>query len=105
MEFSDEQIKQILERYKKSIQYNRDRYNTLRKHDEEYQKKNRERSKIHYDSHKDEKKQYYLDNREDINLKQKYRYYKNKDDLEAYKERFPDDYQKLVEMGFIKITS
>ena len=73
MEFSDEQIKQILERYKKSIQYNRDRYNTLRKHDEEYQKK--------------------------------YRYYKNKDDIEAYKERFPDDYQKLVEMGFIKITS
>jgi len=101
MEFTDEQIEEILLRYKKSIQYNRDRYHNIRKNDEEYQKKNRQRSKAHYESHKEDKKEYYKKNREELNMKQKYRYYKSRDNIEGYKTKFPDDYKKLVESGFI----
>ncbi len=102
MEFTDEQIEEILSRYKKSLEYSRYRYHTLRKNDVEYQRKNRERAKKHYESHKDHKKQYYEKNKAELNMKQKYRYYKNKDDVEAYKTKFPDNYKKLVDMGFIK---
>ena len=101
MEFTDEQIEQILLRYKKSIEYNRHRYHTMRKNDPEFQKKNRERSKRHYDSHKEQKKEYYKNNREELNMKQKYRYYKSKDNIEVYKTKFPENYKKLVEIGFI----
>ena len=101
MELSDEQIEQILLRYKKSIEYNRERYHTVRKHNPEYQKKNRERSNKHYHSHKEDKKEYYKKNREELNMKQKYRYYKSRDNIEGYKTKFPDDYKKLVESGFI----
>jgi len=101
MEFTDEQIEEILSRYKKSIQYNRDRYHNIRKNDPEYQRKNRERSKKHYDSHKEAKKEYYEKNREELNMKQKYRYYKSRDNIEGYKNKFPENYKKLVEIGFI----
>ena len=101
MEFTDEQIEQILLRYKKSIEYNRDRYHNIRKNDPEYQRKNRERAKKHYESNKDHKKQYYEKNKEDLNMKQKYRYYKSRDNIEGYKTKFPEYYKKLVEIGFI----
>ena len=100
MEFTDEQIEEILLRYKKSLEYSRYRYHTLR-NDEEYQIKNRERAKKYYESNKDHKKEYYEKNKEDLNMKQKYRYYKSRDNIEAYKIMFPDDYKKLVEIGFI----
>ena len=101
MDFTDEQIEQILLRYKKSIEYNRERYHNVRKNDPEYQRKNRERAKKHYESHKDHKKQYYEKNKEELNMKQRFRYYKSKNNIEAYQEKFPDDYKKLVEIGFI----
>jgi len=101
MEFTEEQIEEILSRYKKSIQYNRDRYHNVRKNDEEYQKKNRQRSKAHYQSHKEDKKDYYKKNKEELNMKQKFRYYKSRDNIEVYQQRFPEDYKKLVEIGFI----
>jgi hypothetical protein len=101
MEFTEEQIQEILKRYKKSLEYSRERYKNIRKNDPEYQRKNRERAKKHYDSHKEEKKQYYENNREELNMKQRYRYYKNKNQVEVYKNKFPENYKKLVEIGFI----
>ena len=102
MDFTQDQIEHILSQYKKNIQYNHDRYHNVRKNDEEYQKKNRERAKKHYELNKDKKKEYYKINREELNMKQRYRYYKSKDNVEGYKTKFPDNYKKLVEMGFIK---
>ena len=101
MEFTESQIQDILERYKKNIQYNRDRYHNVRKNDVEYQRKNRERAKKHYETHKDHKKEYYEKNKAELNMKQRFRYYKSKNDIEKYQEKFPDDYKRLVEIGFI----
>jgi len=101
MEYTEEQIQEILKRYKKSLEYSRERYKNIRKNDPEYQRKNRERAKKHYDSHKEEKKQYYENNREELNMKQRYRYYKKMDRMEKFQEKFPNDFKRLTDIGFI----
>ena len=101
MEFTEEQIQEILERYKKSIQYNRDRYHNVRKLNPEFMEKNRERARKHYKYNSQSKRDYYETHKDEINIKQRYRYYKKRNNIEKFKEKYPDDYKMLVDTGFI----
>lgn len=101
-ELTDEYIKGLVEKHKKMLQYNKDRYNTIRKNDPEFMQKNRDRANKHYQDNKDKKHQYYQENKELINCKSSYRYYKSKNKLDDFKIKQPDKYQTLVDCGFIK---
>jgi hypothetical protein len=52
---------------------------------------------------KAKKAEYYDINRETLNFKQSYRYYMKNKTIEAFKTKFPERYDKLLEIGFIKI--
>ena len=103
MEFTEDQVKIILEKYKKSLQDNRDRYHNVRKINPEFMEKNRQRSREHYKNNTQKKVDYYNNHKIEINIKQRFRYYKKKNDIEKFKEKFPDDYKMLIDTGYIKL--
>lgn len=41
-------------------------------------------------------------NKELIKMKRRYNYWKKKDEIDKYKIKYPDDFQKLIEIEFIK---
>jgi len=101
MDFTEDEIKMILEKYKKGLQDNRDRYHNIRKLNPQFMEKNRERARKHYQNNIQKKIDYYKKNKEELNMKQRYRYYKKKDNVEKFKEKFPEDFKRLNDIGFI----
>jgi len=101
-ELTDEYIKGLVEKHKKMLQYNKDRYNNIRKNDPEFMQKNRDRARKHYEDNKEKKQQYYQQNKEIMNCKASYRYYKSRNKLDDFKTKQSDKYQKLVDCGFIE---
>lgn len=102
MDLSNEQIEKVLEKYKKKLQYDRDRYHNVKKLDSTFMEKNRQRARNHYETNKDKKKEYYMNNRENKILINKFYYYNRLNKLDVLKDKYPDKYIKLCEMG--KIT-
>jgi len=96
-----ELIDKLLKSYKRQIEYNRNKYHNERKHDETFMKKNRERSKQHYENNKNKKREYYDKNKEYINAKSSYNYYKRKNEIDVFKNKFPEKYQMLMDYNFI----
>ena len=102
LELENEQIKKIVENYKKKIEYDYDRYHTKIKNDPELMEKRRELARQHYQNNKDKKKEYYKKNKEKLRLHGLARYYK--DDLDKLKQRYPLEYDLIVEYNIIKET-
>lgn len=104
-DYTDEQIKKILESHKNRVIKNKERYDA-NKDKEEFKKLNRERVKNHYERvGKYMKKNNYNENRELINAKQCYSYYKNINKIELFKTRHIDKYKLLTDINFIKDNS
>lgn len=100
-EFTEEQIKHILEKHKQRLIKNREKYQQV-KDTEEFKIKNREQVKKHYYKvGKEQKKEYYNNNREFINARQSYYYYKSKGRLDDFKTKQPDKYKLMVDKGVI----
>ena len=102
MDLSNEQIEKVLEKYKKKLQYDRDRYHNVKKLDSTFMEKNRQRARNHYETNKDKRKEYYMNNRENKKLINQFYYYNRLNKLDVLKDKYPDKYIKLCEMG--KIT-
>ena len=100
-DFTDEQIKHILEKHKQRLIKNRERYKQV-KDTEEFKIKNRQHVKNHYNKvGKEQKKEYYNNNREFFNAKQSYYYYKSKGRLDDFKNKHPKKYKLLVDKNII----
>lgn len=105
MDYTDEQIKKILESHKNRTIKNKERYETIKDTDE-FKALNRERAKNHYYRVGKEKKQNnYNKNRDLMNAKQCYSYYKNINKIELFKTRHIDKYKLLTDINFIKDNS
>ncbi len=102
MDLSNEQIANVLEKYKRKLEYDRNRYHNVKKLDTSFIEKNRERARNHYQNNKDKKKEYYQSNQEKNKLINQYYYYKRLNKLDVLESKYPDKYKKLCEMG--KIT-
>jgi len=100
MELSEEQINTILERHKQRIIKSREKYQKV-KDTEEFKMKNRARAKAHYETNKEKKLQKYQDNKDVLNAKSTYRYYKNIDKLDIFKEKKSEKYELLKSINFI----
>ena len=72
------------------------------KDNEDFKIKNRERAKNHYNNNKEIKLQKYQDNKEVMNAKSTYYYYKKNNKLDIFKEKKMDKYELLQSINFIE---
>ena len=101
MDLTEAQIAKILTDYKKKRERENKYYHEVKKHDEEFKAKNRERAKNHYHSKgKDMKSNQYQDNKEFVKARSLYNYYKKRDNLDTFKEKHDDKCKILIEKGF-----
>jgi len=97
---SDKQISNIIEAYNKRREYEKQRYHNIKDTDD-FKMKNRARAKAHYELNKEKKLQKYQDNKDILNAKSTYRYYKNIDKLDFFKEKKSEKYELLKSINFI----
>jgi len=95
-EYSEEHIKNILNQYQRKREKEKERYERI-KDTEEFKTQNRERARNHYHINKDKKKEKYDNNKEFMNARSSYYYYKKRDKLELFKEKYPNKVNILME--------
>jgi len=101
MEYSDEQINHILNVYK--TQRERDKINYQKKKlNPDFVQKNRDRAKKHYYENKEKRTNNYQLNKELQKAKMSYHYYKKKDNLDKFKEKYPERYNILTNINYFK---
>tara|TARA_R110000803_G_scaffold166162_1_gene229507 strand:+ start:164 stop:472 length:309 start_codon:yes stop_codon:yes gene_type:complete len=93
-EISDMRIKSILEQYERKRVREKERYESI-KGTEEFKTQNRQRAREHYNLNKESKKTKYENDKDFMNARSSYYYYKRNDDLESFKERYPDKVKVL----------
>tara|TARA_R110001592_G_scaffold331695_4_gene614707 strand:+ start:301 stop:609 length:309 start_codon:yes stop_codon:yes gene_type:complete len=98
----EQKIQKILDNHKKMLATSKEKYHTVRKLDPIFMAENRQRANEWYKQNKDKRKEHYEKNRELLNSKTQYHYYKNRDNLPLFKQRHPEKYTLLVEVGYIK---
>lgn len=101
MDLSDDMIKRLVDQHKRKLEYYKTKYHSERKHDEVFMEKNRQRSRDYYEVNKTKKKEYYDKNRDFINAKNSYLYYKRIDNIEKFTYKYPKKYQLLIDRNFI----
>ena len=99
-DFSEEQILNILTSYKNKREKEKERYEKI-KNTDDYKNKNRERAKQYYYSNKECVKNKYNENKEMNLAKNSYRYYKKRNNLNKFKEKYPNRYSILSECGYL----
>jgi hypothetical protein len=104
MDYSEQEIKHIVELYKKKRAREKKRYDRIKDTDA-FKQENRRRSKEHYYKHKDIKVKYYSENKDYINAKSSFTYYKNNKTIEEFKEKYPDRYKLLVKKNYAMLQS
>jgi len=101
MEYSDEQINHILNVYK--TQRERDKMNYQKKKlNPDFVQKNRDRAKKHYYDNKEKRITNYELNKELQKAKTSYHYYKKKDNIDKFKEKYPERYNMLTNINYFK---
>lgn len=99
MNLTDSEIKTAIRQYEKRKSYFNERYKTY-KDTPEFKEGNCRRATNWYKNGGSEiKKGYYLKNQERAKLVSHLRYYKNKGMMSQYKEKFPDRYQRIMEIN------
>ena len=98
--YSDDKINIIIEAYNKKKQYEKDRYNNF-KNDDDFILKNRSRAKDYYNKNRDTKLKHYHDNKEILNAKSSYYYFKRNNKLDIFNEKKTDKYELLKSIDFI----
>ena len=101
MDMSDDMIKKLVEQHKNKLEYYKNKYHNERKHDEAFMQKNRQRAKDHYEKNKILKQEYYQNNKDFLNAKNSYYYYKKRNNIDKFKTKFPEKYKLLMDRNFI----
>ena len=99
-EFTDERIKSIINQYEKKREKEKARY-ALIKDTPDFIKQNRDRARSHYENNKDTKKERYESDKEFLNCKASYYYYRRINRLDLLKEKHPDKIKILAERNII----
>jgi hypothetical protein len=99
-EYSEEHIKNILNQYQRKREKEKERYERI-KDTEEFKTQNRQRARNHYQVNKDKKKEKYDTNKEFMNARSSYYYYKKKEQLDLFKEKYPNKVNILMENNII----
>tara|TARA_R110000782_G_scaffold105000_1_gene192876 strand:+ start:648 stop:995 length:348 start_codon:yes stop_codon:yes gene_type:complete len=101
MEYNDEQIKHILNVYKTQRDKDKEIY-LKRKEDPVFMEKNRERARKYYQENQETRKSNYQENKDLQRSKCSYHYYLKNNNIEKFKEKFPDRFELLKEINYFK---
>lgn len=99
-QLSDERIKNIINQYERKREKEKARYELIRNTDE-FKNKNRERARNHYQVNKEKKKEKYDNNKVFMNARSSYYYYKKRDKIDLFKEKYPNKVKTLSENNII----
>ena len=101
MEYSEDQVNHILEKYKCQREKDKVIYQK-KKENPEFVKKNRERAKQHYHKNPEMKQKYYEANKELQLAKSSYHYYLKNNNIEKFKTKRPERYELLLKINYFK---
>lgn len=104
LDLSEAQIQKILEAYKNKREREKERYEQL-KDTEEFKNYNRNKAKLHYENNKDKYKEKYKNKKELMKARNSYYYYKKKDELHKFKEKYPERYELLEKVSYFKLQN
>ena len=99
-EITDPKVKKILEQYERKRLKEKERYDRV-KETEEFKNKNRERARNHYNLNKEVKKNNYMENRDFLNARSSYYYYKKTERLEDFKLKYPEKIELLSSVNLV----
>ena len=102
MDFTEEQIADILVKYKQQKDRNRERYVKIKDTDE-FKELNRSRAKEHYENNKEQRKEHYENNKEFVIARNSYYYYKRCNKLDVFKYKYPDRYHLMEMKNYFKL--
>tara|TARA_R110000796_G_C14253148_1_gene398877 strand:- start:202 stop:504 length:303 start_codon:yes stop_codon:yes gene_type:complete len=97
-DITDPKIKSIVEQYERKRMKEKERYQRIKETDE-FKIKNRERARNHYNKNKEVKKQKYIDNRDFMNARSSYNYYKKINRVEDFKQKYPEKVELLSSLN------
>ena len=97
-DITDPKIKSIVEQYERKRMKEKERYQRIKETDE-FKIKNRERARNHYNKNKEVKKQKYIDNRDFMNARSSYNYYKKINRVEDFKQKYPQKVELLSSLN------
>jgi len=95
-----ERIQRILNAYEKKRGKEKERYQLI-KDTEDFKMKNRQRAKNHYEHNKEKKREKYENNKEYLNARSQYYYYKKTDRMDIFKEKYPHKIELLQSKNMI----
>lgn len=98
--FTEDKINHILELYKRHRIRDKAKYQR-KKEQEGFAEKNRARAKAHYEANKELKSTKYKDNKDILNAKSLYNYYKKNDKIDIFKEKHVDKFNLLKSYGLV----
>ena len=97
-DITDPKIKSIVEQYERKRMKEKERYQRIKETDE-FKTQNRERARNHYNKNKEVKKQKYIDNRDFMNARSSYNYYKKINRVEDFKQKYPEKVELLSSLN------
>tara|TARA_R100000654_G_scaffold75178_2_gene111806 strand:- start:193 stop:591 length:399 start_codon:yes stop_codon:yes gene_type:complete len=101
--YTDDKIKSIVNQYKKKRERENNKYHNELKHDDEWRKRNNEKSKEYYKNNKEVVQKKYLSNNEYIKIRNLYRYYLRENRVEDFKHKHKDKYEYLQNKGYVPV--
>jgi len=97
---SEQEIDHILTQYK--CRREKDKINYQKKKlNPEFIEKNRQKAKDWYHSNKERRQESYVNNKDFLNAKNHFYYYKKKDQIDKFKEKYQDKYNILLLHGYL----
>lgn len=93
MDFTEEQVNIALTRYQKNREYQRQYYRNKYQNDINYREKSKELAKTYYHNNVEKKKEKYELQKGYLQAKRRYRYWKNKNDIDTFIKKYPQDYE------------
>jgi type III secretory pathway component EscR len=100
MELTDERIQTIIKQYERKREKEKERYQRI-KDTEEFKNKNRANARNHYQNNKEKKKEKYDKNRDFLNARSSYYYYKKLDKIDLFKDKYPEKIKILNDNNLI----
>jgi hypothetical protein len=99
-QYSEDDLQKIIESYKKTQARERRKYER-RKQNPNFVIQNRERAKAWYEANKELKSKNYSDNKQFLNCRSLYNYYKRQNRIDQFIEKYPDKVSYLESQGCV----
>lgn len=98
-QLTDSEIKKIINQYKRKRDREKENYHNKLKCDDEWCKRNQERALNYYHENKDKKKDNYIKDKDFINSRSMFNYYKRNNRIKDFKVKYPDKCDLLKSRG------